>query len=162
MGALDIIDSRRAEQEKMYTDIFSLLSFEKITFSDLQLKPFRTDDFITRLYYETSRFTAFSQQWVIRAKIISDNKNPTQTVNRSLAYQLVAKTKLTAPITMHYLALGGPFGSSNIKPKIFKCEFTEEKPEAEYEELPLDSVECNQVLASKTINFRLIMFQVSK
>lgn len=69
---------------------------------------------------------------------------------------------LLLQITMHYLALGGPFGSSNIKPKIFKCEFTEEKPEAEYQELPLDSVECNQMLASKTINFRLIMFQVSK
>ena len=87
-----------------------LLPRGKIKFSfsyiaDLQLKPFRTDDFITRLYYETTRFSAFSQQWVIRAKINSDHKNPIHTINRTLSYQLVAKTKLSSPVSLFSLSV---------------------------------------------------------
>ncbi|XP_059176366.1 zinc finger TRAF-type-containing protein 1-like [Physella acuta] len=162
MAALEVLDAQRQEEQKLYNDIFSLLSFEKITFNDLQLKPFRTDDFITRLYYETSRFTAFNQQWVIRAKINSDHKNPTHTMTRSLSYQLVVKSKLTAPMVMHFLALSGPFGGIKMKSKIYNFEFTPDIAETEYLDLPIDSAECNKLLASKTINFRIVMFQVTK
>jgi hypothetical protein len=162
MSAVEVIDSQKQEEQKLYSDIFTLLSYEKITFNDLQLKPFRTDDFITRLYYETSRFTAFNQQWVIRANINSDQKNPTHTMTRSLSYQLVVKTKLTAPMSMYFLALSGPFGGIKMKSKIYSFEFTAENSETEYVDLPIDSVECNKLLASKTINFRLVMFQVTK
>lgn len=162
MGALEQLEAEREKEKKLSSDIFALLSYEKITFNDLQLKPFRTDDFITRLYYETSRFTAFNQQWVIRARINSENRNPAKSVNRSLTYQLVAKNKLTSPMNMHFLALSGPFGGVQIKSKIYSHEFTTESTETDYLELPIDSVECNKLLASKTINFRLVMFQVTK
>lgn len=33
IGALDIMDAKQADDEKMFKDIFSLLSFEKITFN---------------------------------------------------------------------------------------------------------------------------------
>ena len=33
MMALEAIDARRLEEQKVYKDIFSLLSFEKITFN---------------------------------------------------------------------------------------------------------------------------------
>lgn len=33
MAALEIFDAQRQEEQKLYNDIFSLLSFEKITFN---------------------------------------------------------------------------------------------------------------------------------
>ena len=58
-------------------------------FSDLQMRPYRTDDFITKLYYETSRFSAFNLQWVVKAHVNDNQKNPSLTLKRSLTYQLV-------------------------------------------------------------------------
>lgn len=33
MSALEVIDAQRQEEQKLYSDIFALLSFEKITFN---------------------------------------------------------------------------------------------------------------------------------
>lgn len=50
-----------------------------------------------------------------------------------------------------------------VKTQIYKHEFTDSENESEYFLLPLpDSSECNRLLASKAINFRLIMFLLSK
>ena len=49
-----------------------------------------------------------------------------------------------------------------MKSKIYNFEFTAENAETEYEDLPIDSSECDKLLAAKTINFRLVMFQVTK
>lgn len=54
---------------------------------DIQLCPSRTDDYIPKLYYETNRFTAFDQLWVMKAKVIGNEKSAT----RSFAYQLILK-----------------------------------------------------------------------
>lgn len=130
-------------------------------FSDLQLKPYRTDDFITKLFYETSRFSAFNHQWVIRAKVMHDQKDPAHSSERSLAYQLVLKSKLNQPITLHYVVLKGPYGDMKVNPAIYKHEFTPESLETVHQDLPIiDSIECNKLLASKTINLRLLIFQI--
>lgn len=130
-------------------------------FSDLQLKPYRTDDFITKLFYETSRFSAFNLQWVIRAKVIHDQKDPAHSSERSLAYQLVLKSKITQPMTLHYVVLKGPYGDMKVNPAIYKHEFTAENVETPHEHLPIiDSIECNKLLASKTINLRVLIFQI--
>ena len=55
--------------------------------SDLQLLPSRTDDYIPKLFYETNKFNAFDQFWVLRAKIIGNETN----ANRGLQYQLSLK-----------------------------------------------------------------------
>lgn len=57
----------------------------------------------------------------------------------------------------------GPFGDMKVLPRIYRAEFTETQGESSYTVLPLiDSLECNRLLASKLINFRLIMFQMTK
>lgn len=161
MESLQKIDDEEAEEHKLYKDIFGLLSFEKIAFNDLQLKPYRTDDFITKLFYETSRFSAFNNQWVIRAKVVHDQKDPAHSSQRSLTYQLVLKSKINQPLNLHYMVLKGPYGEMKVKPAIYKHEFTSESQETSHQDLPvIDSVECNKLLASKTINMRLLMFQV--
>ncbi|XP_013410757.1 cysteine and histidine-rich protein 1 [Lingula anatina] len=163
MEALKQIDESRARETMLFDSIFNLLSFEKITFSDLQLRPYRTDDFITKLFYETSRFTAFNLQWVIKARVNDDIKNPHQTMRRMLSYQLVLKSKIQAPIDMYFIALQGPYGETKVRPIIYRHEFSDDSPETDYHILPvINSMECNKMLAAKTVNVRLILFQVQK
>nr|XP_022340793.1 cysteine and histidine-rich protein 1-like [Crassostrea virginica] len=156
MDALSLVDKQKEEELKVYSNLYNLLSHEKVTFNDLQLKPYRTDDFITKLYYETSRFSAFNHQWVIKARI--NNDKPTQSVARSMSYQLVLKGKITNPIQLKFIALKGPYGDMKVNPAIYMFEFSPENVETEYFDLPIvSSLECNKLLASKTINVRLIM-----
>ena len=63
---------------------------------DLQFKPYKTDEITPKLYFETSRFTAFFHQWVIKARINDNQKDPNLTVNRYLSYQLILKSKLSS------------------------------------------------------------------
>lgn len=56
--------------------------------SDLQLKPYRTDEFVHKLFYETSRFSAFNNQWVVKARINNSQRDPTQSSERDMTYQV--------------------------------------------------------------------------
>ncbi|GLH13435.1 Cysteine and histidine-rich protein 1 homolog [Gryllus bimaculatus] len=163
MDALQVIDLKSIEEKRLYDCVFELLSYEKITFNDLQMKPYRTDEFVHKLFYETSRFSAFNNQWVVKARINNSQRDPTQSSERDMTYQLILKTKTTFPLNLHYLILRGPFGDMKVDPKIYKFEFTDQENESPYVCLPLpDTAECNRLLAAKAINFRLIMFLMSK
>lgn len=105
LKALESIEKQEKEEKKLFDSLFELLSYEKITFNDLQFKPYRTDEFIHRLYYETSRFTAFNNQWVVKARVNDDMKDPTQSCERRISCQLVLKSKITTPLVIHYLIL---------------------------------------------------------
>jgi len=52
------------------------------------MKPYRTDEFIHKLFYETSRFGAFNNQWVVKARINSNQRDPTQSSERDITYQV--------------------------------------------------------------------------
>lgn len=116
MDALQVIDQQVADERKLYENIFELLGYEKITFNgnnkklpsfslfdyyydfyfsflDLQLKPYRTEEFVHRLYYETSRFSAFNNQWVVKARINNSQKDPTQSSERDITYQVCLNLK---------------------------------------------------------------------
>ena len=105
LAALELRDRQEKEEKFLYDSIFDFLSFEKITFNDLQWKPYRTDEYIHRLYYETSRFTAFNNQWVVKARVNDDQKDPTQSFERKFSYQLVLKSKISETLDIHYLVL---------------------------------------------------------
>ncbi|XP_077982128.1 zinc finger TRAF-type-containing protein 1-B-like [Glandiceps talaboti] len=165
MDALQTIDQNRAEEMKVYSNIFNLLSFEKISLNDLQMRPYRSDDFIPRLYHETSRFSALDQQWVVKARVNDNQRDPTQSYSRSLSYQLVLKSRLTttSSLDIHFIVLKGPFGEMKVDPKIYRYEFNNDNYESDYQELPLVSYgEANKLLAAKTINLRIILFLVQK
>ncbi|KAL0279055.1 UNVERIFIED_CONTAM: hypothetical protein PYX00_000693 [Menopon gallinae] len=163
MEALQIIEKKTEEEKHLYESIFDLLSFEKMTFNDLQMKPYRTDEFVHKLLYETSRFSAFGHVWVVKARINNFQSDPANSSVRDMTYQLIVKSKPTLPMTIHYLVVKGPFGDMKVKPRIYKFDFTEKECESPYNQLPLpDSTECNRLLASKAINFRMIMFLVLK
>lgn len=108
------MDQKTQEEKKLYDQIFDLLSYEKIIFSgknnqfsyfvwilfkfiwffcitDLQMKPYRTDEFVHKLFYETSRFSAFNNQWVVKAHINNCQRDPTQSSERDITYQVPIK-----------------------------------------------------------------------
>lgn len=156
-------DAINLEEKKRFNTLIDLLSYEKIIFNDLQLKPYRTDEFLHKLFYETSRFSAFNHQWVVKAIINNSQSNPHQCSERELTYQLILKSKTTYPLAMHYFVLQGPFSDMKVNISIYKHDFTDSENESVFNILPLpDSSECNRLLALKTINFRLIMFLASK
>lgn len=60
----------------------------------MQFRPYRTDDFITRLYYETPRFTVLNQTWVLKARVNDSERNPNLSCKRTLSFQLILKSKV--------------------------------------------------------------------
>lgn len=61
---------------------------------EVQFRPYRTDDFITRLYYETPRFTVLNQTWVLKARVNDSERNPNLSCKRTLSFQLILKSKV--------------------------------------------------------------------
>lgn len=43
-----------------------------------------------RLFYESSRFSAFNNQWVVKARINDCQKDPTQSSDRDMTYQVLS------------------------------------------------------------------------
>jgi len=92
---------------------------------DLQMKPYRTDEYVHKLFYETARFSAFNQQWVVKARINNSQRDPHQSNERTITYQLILKTKTSTPMSIHFFALKGPFSDMKVSTQIYKHEFTE-------------------------------------
>lgn len=99
------IEQSAREERTIYESLFTLLSFEKISINDLQFRPYRTDEYIHKLFYETTRFTAFNMSWVCKARVNDDQRDPTQSVERQLSFSLVLKSKLSTPTTIYYILL---------------------------------------------------------
>lgn len=57
--------------------------------SDLQMKSYRTDEFCHKLFYETARFSAFNQQWIVKAIINNSQRDVHQINDREITYQVV-------------------------------------------------------------------------
>lgn len=73
--------------------------------SDLQLRPFRTEE-LHKLYFETSRFTAFGFQWVVKAFVNKHQRDPTQSTQREITYQVHRNSLYGAltPSTSHKIS----------------------------------------------------------
>ena len=52
------------------------------------MKPYRTDEYVHKLYYETTRFSAFNQQWVVKAIINNSQRDVHQSNDRQITYQV--------------------------------------------------------------------------
>lgn len=163
MSALEAYDAKMKDEKKMFGTLIDLLSYEKIIFNDLQMKPYRTDEYVHKLFYETARFSAFNQQWVVKSRINNSQRDPHQSNDRTITYQLILKTKTSTPLSIHFFALKGPFSDMKVSTQIYKHDFTDQNTESDYYTLPLpDSSECNRLLSNKAINFRLLMFLLNK
>ncbi|KAK2830321.1 hypothetical protein Q5P01_018252 [Channa striata] len=163
MEILGEMDQNHRRDMQLYNSIFTLLCYEKIGFTEVQFRPYRTDDFITRLYYETPRFTVLNQTWVLKARVNDSERNPNLSCKRTLSFQLILKSKVNSALECSFLLLKGPYDDVRIKPVIHHHSFSNDANETDYVPLPIsDSVECNKLLAAKNINLRLFIFQVQK
>ncbi|NXN62178.1 CYHR1 protein, partial [Rynchops niger] len=111
MEILDEMDQTRKKEMQLYNSIFSLLSFEKIGYTEVQFRPYRTDDFITRLDSE---------------------RTPTLSCKRPLSFQLILKSKVNAPLECSFLLLEGPYDDVQIRPVIYHFVFSNESNETDY------------------------------
>lgn len=155
-------DNEVNEENQSFVSLVNSLSFEKISFNDLQFKQYKTDELTPKLYFETNRFNAFFQQWVLKARINDNEKNPNLSLHRYISYQLILKSKLSSSqssLDIKFCVLKGPFGEVPITPCVHSFEFLPNKSETDYIRFNISSADCNKLLGSKTINFRLFMFQ---
>jgi len=137
--------------------LIQMLSCERISICDIQLLASRTDDFIPKLYYESNRFSAFDQTWMLKAKVQGDERS----IDRKFSYQLICKNKCN--MEMKYFAVKGPFGDMEVTPELQRYEFMDDKRESDYHPVTLNrSSDCNRLLSAKNINLRLIMFLIGK
>ena len=51
--------------------IVSLLSCEHISYMEVQLRPHRTDDFVTKLFYESNRFHLIGHSWIMKVSSVT-------------------------------------------------------------------------------------------
>lgn len=153
MDSLEKISKEENSKLALYRSIFSLFSFERILVHDLQLRPKRTDDFIAELFYETNRFSAFGQDWIIRAQVVGNEKS----LRRGFTFQLVLTTK--SNLFVKYIFVRSPYGDLETNPVIFQHEFNQESQESLEQDLPVSQdIDINKVLAARLIPLRLIMF----
>ena len=165
LAYLNAKDAEVEEEQQSIMQLVNILSFEKICFNDLQFKQYKTDDITPKLYFETNRFSAFFHQWVLKARVNDNQKNPNLTLNRYISYQLILKSKLPTTSTqssgldVKFCVLKGPFGEVAISPSLQSFEFNQNKLETDYIKFNIKPDDCNKLLASKMINFRFFMFQ---
>ncbi|XP_050550707.1 cysteine and histidine-rich protein 1 homolog isoform X2 [Spodoptera frugiperda] len=151
------------EANAVYNQVLDLLSYEKIAFNDLQLKPYRTEEFMHKLYYETSRFSAFGHQWVVKAFVNKNQRDPTQSSQREITYQLILKSKAPVGLGVQWVVLRGPWGEARLGAAVRAHCFHEDAPDAAPAPLPLaDRDDTNRLLSNKAIHFRLMMFLSTK
>lgn len=126
------------------------------------MKPYRTDEYIHKLFYETARFSAFNHQWIVKAIINNSQRDVHQCNDRHITYQVTLKSKTPNPLSIHFFVLPGPFSDMKVNTKIYKHDFTDSENESAFNLLPLpNSAEANRLLSAKTMNFRLVMFLAS-
>lgn len=52
------------------------------------------------MYYESSRFTAFSHQWLVKAFVNRNQQDPTQSSEREITYQVSGQIRYRALIPL--------------------------------------------------------------
>ena len=163
LGFLKRKDAEVEEEEHALSSLVNMLSYEKVCFNDLQFKQYKTDEITPKLYFETNRFSAFFHQWVLKARVNDNQKNPNLSLNRFISFQLILKSRLSSTqpnLEVKFCILKGPFGEVPINVRVQTFEFSQGKLETEYIKLDINSSDCNKLLSSKIINFRCFMFQV--
>nr|NP_001123341.1 zinc finger protein (TRAF/RING)-4 [Ciona intestinalis]FAA00142.1 TPA: zinc finger protein [Ciona intestinalis] len=142
LKCLDHIHSQQEKQGAVLRNIVDLLSCDLISYMEVQLRPYRTDDFVTKLFYESNRFHLLGQTWILKAYVSAVENhpsNPTVSAERRLTCQLFLKSKITDPLEVDILLLRAPYDDVNIMPKPFFTRFNAEKLETAVQPIQLTS-----------------------
>lgn len=82
-----------------------------MSFLDIQLRSYRSDDYISRLYFESNRIRCGQDEWVMKAFISccdQNPQNPTISMDRSLTFQLILKNRPNFPKDLQFFVTRSP------------------------------------------------------
>ena len=86
---------------------------------DFNLRSYRTDDYVPRLFFESSRAQNFNETWVVKLSISSVDHsptNPTALLNRSISFQLIMKSRPNHPKEIHFMVVRAPGSDFQVRP----------------------------------------------
>uniref|UniRef100_A0A1A9WSX5 TRAF-type domain-containing protein n=1 Tax=Glossina brevipalpis TaxID=37001 RepID=A0A1A9WSX5_9MUSC len=156
MNALDELRNKSENENNMYTDALNLLHHKHVTFVELRFKPNRDD--YSQLYFETSTFSAFGQEWVLDATVNDIEGDPDRSFQRFIMYQLSLKTEICSEMEISFSIMKSPHSSIRMTPRTYKHIFSQHNTASGYKDLPLvDSDECNRLLANCDFKIRFFM-----
>jgi len=148
-------DKKVEDELQNFRAVVQFMSQEKLMFTDVVLSPHRTDDFLPQLYYESSKFTLFGQFWQLRGRVLGDEHN----FQRSFNAKLIMKGK--GSFDVKYCIMRDSDSNIDVVPVVHRHAFVPEEQESEYHEVQLAKpLDVNNLLAERTIKFRLYLAQV--
>uniref|UniRef100_A0A1A9ZQM5 RING-type domain-containing protein n=1 Tax=Glossina pallidipes TaxID=7398 RepID=A0A1A9ZQM5_GLOPL len=152
-------DNKAEDEKKIFNAFFDLLSHENMAFIELRFKPLRSNESPHKLFFKTSRFSAFNLEWIVKTTVNNYEREPCRSSARVIAYQLILKTKIYVPMDMDFFAGKGPYSTIRMFPQVYKYTFTEFNTTSDWNDMSLiDSDEVNRLLANYDFNIRFFMF----
>lgn len=87
------------------------------------MRSYRTDDYVPRLYFESSRANNFNETWIVKLNISCNDhspSNPTMMLNRSISFQLVMKSRPNHPKDIHFMVVKAPGSDYQVLDHVVK------------------------------------------
>uniref|UniRef100_A0A1B0FJN4 RING-type domain-containing protein n=1 Tax=Glossina morsitans morsitans TaxID=37546 RepID=A0A1B0FJN4_GLOMM len=134
---LGTADSKAEDEKKIFNAFFDLLSHENMAFIELRFKPLRSNESPHKLFFETSRFSAFNLEWIVKTTVNNNEREPYRSSARVITYQLILKTKIYVPMDMDFFAGKGPYSNIRMFPQVYKYTFTEFNTTSDWNDLSL-------------------------
>jgi len=156
----------QAKATRFKSNILILFSSDNVMYLDIQLRSYRSDDYISRLYFESNRIRCGPDEWVMKAFISccdQNPQNPTISMDRSLTFQLILKNRPNFPKDLQFFVTKAPSSDFQIEHVTYLHRFADNALESPAFALPLTSpAEVNRFIASKFVNLRVFFFEMAK
>lgn len=150
-------------QTRIKDNLLGLFSMDRVGYTDFNLRSYRTDDYVPRLFFESSRANNFNESWIVKLSISCNNNspsNPTLLLNRQISFQLVMKSRPNTSKDIHFMVTKAPGSDFQMDHVTYMHRFTVDTLETPYYTLPLSSpAEVNRLIASRNFYLRVYFFQ---
>lgn len=75
---------------------------KSFSMTDLRLQSYRTDEFIHKLFYETTRFSAFNHQWIVKAIVNNSQRDVHHSNDRFITYQVISNVLINLWLNFYF------------------------------------------------------------
>lgn len=154
---------KNRHESRIKDNLLGLFSMDRVGYTDFNLRSYRTDDYVPRLFFESGRANNFNESWIVKLSISCTNNspsNPTLVLNRTISFQLVMKSRPNTPKDIHFMVTKAPGSDFQMDHVTYKHRFTPDTLETPYYNLPLTSAaEVNRLIGSRNFYLRVYFFQ---
>lgn len=162
----DVIEKtidERNHQCRVKDNVLNLFSMDHVVFTDFQLRSFRSDDYVSRLYFESPRIRIMNEEMLLKCSISCSDaliSNPTLQLKRTISFQLTVKARPQLQKDVQFMVVRAPSSDLQINHVTYLHRFTNESLETPQFLLPLGSpAEVNRFIASKFVHLRVYFFE---